>query len=269
MGNGITSALTTAKTQAVTIATQMMISINSAIVTRTATLRYSATVAANAVITALRDMQTKGPQTAQQMMTDINSAIITRTATIKSSAASVANGIVDALKDMIAGGKTAANNLMDGIHTAMSNKAQSLYAKAREIANNIAETLRNAWDEHSPSRVSYKIMEFFMQAMYNAMGDMSGLLYRKADGVAGSLTDRLTLSPDAFNALYDRLNAMTATNPLGGTTLIPQVAGTGAGGGTVYSPTFNQTINSPKHTSPSENSREAQDMLRRYKHQIP
>lgn len=266
MGNSITTALNTAKTQAVNITTQMMTSINSAIVSRTSTIKSSMTACANGVVTAVTDMKTKSVSQAEQMMTGINSAVVTRTSTVKSSATAVANGIVEGLKSMIAGAETAANNMMDGIGRAMDNKAQSLYAKARSIADKIAATLRDAWDEHSPSRVSYKIMEFFMQAMYNAMGDMSGLLYRKADGIADDLTDRLTISPEA---LVEQLRALTEVNQLGGTTLVPLAAGASAVGGVNYSTNLTQNITTPKPLSASEMTREGQDLLRRQRWQLP
>ena len=108
-----------------------------------------------------------------------------------------------------------------------------------------------------------------MQAMYNAMGDMSGLLYKKADGVADGLTDRLTLEPDMFTGIVDRLRSVTEANPLGGTTLVPQAACAGAGGGTSYVTTLTQNITTPKPLSASEMTREGQDLLRRSRWQLP
>lgn len=269
MSSSVQSTLRTMSSQSQSIATQMMTQINSAIVSRQATIKASMTSCANGVITALTDMKTKGGNLTTQMMTQINTAIVTKTATVKSSATTLENGVVSALEAMNSGGKSAANRMMDGMLEALNNKAGSLYAKAREIANKIAATLADAWDEHSPSRVSYKIMEFFMQAMYNAMGDMSGLLYKKADGVADGLTDRLTLEPDMFTGIVDRLRSVTEANPLGGTTLVPQAACAGAGGGTSYVTTLTQNITTPKPLSASEMTREGQDLLRRSRWQLP
>lgn len=269
MGNGITTALNTAKTQAVNITTQMMTQINSAIVSRQATIKASMTSCANGVITALTDMKTKGGNLAIQMMTQINTAIVTKTATVKSSATTLENGVVSALEAMVSGGKSAADRMMDGMLSALTNKASSLYAKAREIANRIAATLEDAWDEHSPSRVSYRIMEFFMRAMYNAMGDMSGLLYTKADSVADGLTDRLTLEPGMFTSIVDKLRSVTEANPLGGAALVPQAAYAGGGGGTSYVTSLTQNITTPKPLSASEMTREGQDLLRRSRWQLP
>lgn len=269
MSSSVQGVLRTMSGQSRSIATQMMTQISSAIVTKTATVKASTTSCANGVITVLADMKTKGGNLASQMMMQINSAVVTKTATVKASSTSLANGVVRALEPMGSGGTNAAGYMMDGMWRAMNNKAGSLYAKAREIANRISATLRSAWDEHSPSRVSYKIMEYFMQAMYNAMGDMSGLLYTKADSVADGLTDRLTLEPGTFTGMVDRLRSVTEANLLGGATLVPQAAHANAGGGTQYVTNLNQNITTPKPLSASEMTREGQDMLRRYRWQLP
>ena len=269
MSSSVQSTLRTMSSQSQSIATQMMTQINSAIVSRQATIKASMTSCANGVITALTDMKTKGGNLATQMMTQINTAIVTKTATVKSSATTLENGVVSALEAMVSGGKSAADRMMDGMLSALTNKASSLYAKAREIANRIAATLEDAWDEHSPSRVSYRIMEFFMRAMYNAMGDMSGLLYTKADSVADGLTDRLTLEPGMFTSIVDKLRSVTEANPLGGAALVPQAAYAGGGGGTSYVTSLTQNITTPKPLSASEMTREGQDLLRRSRWQLP
>jgi tape measure domain-containing protein len=269
MGNGITTALNTAKTQAVNIVTQMMTSINSVIISRTSTVRASVTAMVNAVITALNEMPPKGESAATKMMTDINSAIVSRTATVKSSATAVANGVVDSLEPMVSGAEKVTNNMMDGIRAAMERKAQELYSKAREIANRIAETMASALDVHSPSRVMIRLFEYVMLGIYEGMDGMSGRLYREADEIADGLVDRLTIDPDMFGNLYDRLRSMSSANPLGGAALVPQAALAGAAGGLHYSTNLTQNITTPKPLSPSEMTREGQDMLRRSRWLLP
>lgn len=267
--DGIAAAVQSGADQAQGIAAQMMTQINLAIVSRSATVKASAASCVNGVIAVLTELKTKGSNLAAQMMAQINSAIIARTAAAKVSAASLARGVVSSLEPMVSGGANAAERMMDGMVEALNNKAGTLYAKAKEIANKVSSTLRAAWDEHSPSRVSYRIMEFFMRAMYNAMGDMSGLLYTKADSVADGLTDRLTLEPGMFTSIVDKLRSVTEANPLGGAALVPQAAYAGGGGGTSYVTSLTQNITTPKPLSASEMTREGQDLLRRSRWQLP
>lgn len=269
MGNGITAALNTVKTQAVNITTQMMASINSAIVSRTSTVKSSMTSCANGVVTALTELKTKSGTLAEQMMTNINSAIVSRTGTVEGSASNVSSGIVDNLEPMVDGAASVAESMMDGIGDAMDRNAYALYDKAREIANNIADIMADALDVHSPSRVMIRLFGNVMMGIYEGMDGMSGMLYREAQSIADGLAERLTISPDVANALAGQLRGITEANPLGGITLVPQAAYGGAGGGTSYVTSLTQHITTPKPLSPSEMTREGQDLLRRSRWQLP
>lgn len=269
MSTAVQTALRNMKTQAVSIATQMMTEINSAVVSRANTVKASITSMGNGVITALNTMKTQAANVTLQMMTDINSNIVSRTATVRSSATAAANSVVSGLQPMVPGAENVANNMMDGIGAAMDRKASSLYAKAREIANRIASIMADALDVHSPSRVMIKLFENVMMGIYEGMDGMSGMLFREAESVADGIADRLTLSPDLANALVEQLRTVTDTTPLGGSTLAPQLAYAGAGGAVQYTTSLTQNITTPKPLSPSEMTREGQDLLRRSRWQLP
>jgi hypothetical protein len=266
MSTSVQNALKTMSTQATSTTTQMMTSINSAIVSRAATIKASATNMGNGVTQALDAMKTQAANIATQMMTNINLSIVTRTATVKSSATAVANGVVSAFEAMVKGAENVTNRMMDGMLSAMNNKAQQLYAKAREIANNIAATMAAALDVHSPSRVMFRLFTNVMMGIYNGMDAMTGMLYREADGIADGIAERLTISPAALVA---ELRAMTEANPLGGVTLLPQMALAGVGGGVSYATNLTQNITTPKPLSASEMTREGQDLLKRSRWQLP
>lgn len=266
VSTAVQNAFKTMATQSQNSVTQMMTQINSAIVTRAGTVKASITSMGNGVTTAMSTMKTQAANLTQQMMTEINSAIVTRTSTVKSSATALANGVVSALESMVSGAENVANRMMDGIGTAMDNKAPSLYAKAREIANRIASIMAEALDVHSPSRVMIKLFENVMMGIYVGMDNMAGMLFREADSIADGLAERLTISPEV---LADQLRSMTEYTPLGGSTLVPQLAGVGAGGGTRYVTSLTQNITTPKPLSASEMTREGQDLLRRQRWQLP
>ncbi|MEG1525664.1 MAG: tape measure protein [Clostridia bacterium] len=265
MSTAVQTALRNMKTQAVTTATQMMTAINSAIVSRTGTVRASITSMGNGVVAALNAMKMQAANVTMQMMTEINSSIISRTGTVRASATAAANSVVDGLRGMVSGGINVAENMMDGIGAAMDRKAPYLYDKARSIANNIAGIMANALDVHSPSRVMIRLFENVMMGM----DGMSGMLFREAESIADGITDRLTISPSVANVLADQLRRVTEANPLGGITLAPEAVSAGAGGGSVYSPTLVQNITTPKPLSPSEMTKEGQDLLRRSRWQLP
>lgn len=269
MSTAVQTALRNMKTQAVSIATQMMTEINSAVVSRANTVKASVTSMGNGVITSLNTMRTQAANVALQMMTDINSAIVSRTSTIRASATAAANSVVSGLQPMVSGGENVASNMMDGIGYAMDRKAPSLYAKAREIANRIASIMAEALDVNSPSRVMIRLFENVMMGVYVGMDGMSGMLYREAESIADGITERLTISPDVADALVERMRAVTDRTPLGGSTLVPQLAYAGAGGAVQYTTSLTQNITTPKPLSPSEMTREGQDLLRRSRWQLP
>jgi hypothetical protein len=151
----------------------------------------------------------------------------------------------------------------------MDRKASSLYAKAREIANRIAAIMANAVDVHSPSRVMIRLFENVMLGIYEGMDGMSGMLYREAESIADGIADRLTISKDVANALVEQMRTITNSTPLGGVALVPQMAAVGAGGGARYVTSLTQNITTPKPLSPSEMTREGQDLLRRTRWQLP
>ena len=268
MSTAVQTALRNMKTQATSIATQMMTEINSAVVSRANTVRASVTNMGNGVITALNTMKTQAANVTMQMMTNINSNIVSHTATVRSSATAAANSVVSGFQPMVPGAAGVAENMMDGIGYAMDRKAPSLYSKAHEIANNIASIMASALDVNSPSRVMIRLFENVMMGIYKGMDGMSGLLYRTADNIADSIAERLTISPDVANALVERMRAVTDGARLGGTTLVPQAAYAGAGGAR-YVTSLTQNITTPKPLSPSEMTREGQDLLRRSRWQLP
>lgn len=268
MSTSVQTALRNMKTQAVTIATQMMTEINSAVVSRANTVRASVTNMGNGAITALNTMKTQAANVTMQMMTNINSNIVSRTATVRSSATAAANSVVSGFQPMVSGAAGVAENMMDGIGYAMDRKAPSLYAKAREIANRIASIMASALDVNSPSRVMIRLFENVMMGIYVGMDGMSGMLYREAESIADGIAERLTISPDVANALVERMRAVTDGARLGGTTLVPQAAYAGAGGAR-YVTSLTQNITTPKPLSPSEMTREGQDLLRRSRWQLP
>lgn len=269
MSTSVLNLLRNMKSQAANVATQTMTEINSAIVTRSNTVKSSVTSMGNGVITSLNTMRTQAANVALQMMTDINSAIVSRTSTIRASATAAANSVVSGLQPMVSGGENVASNMMDGIGAAMDRKAPSLYAKAREIANRIAAIMADALDVHSPSRVMIRLFENVMLGIYEGMDRMSGMLYREAESIADGIADRLTISKDVANALVEQMRTITNSTPLGGVALVPQMAAVGAGGGARYITSLTQNITTPKPLSPSEMTREGQDLLRRTRWQLP
>ena len=246
-----------------------MYGITAAIQDNTGRVVSAVTSMSTEVQTVLSTMKTQAVSTAAQMMTEVNSNIVSRTATVRSSATAAANSVVSGFQPMVSGAAGVAGDMMAGIGTAMDGAAPSLYAKAREIANRIASIMAEALDVNSPSRVMIRLFENVMMGVYVGMDGMSGMLYREAESIADGITERLTISPDVADALVGRMRAVTDHAPLGGSALVPQFAYAGAGSAVQYVTSLTQNITTPKPLSPSEMTREGQDLLRRSRWQLP
>lgn len=244
--------------------------IATAITTGTGNVTASASEMCAGVLKIMSAAQREAHNIAILTMTDINSVIIIRTPNLTTSAAATASAISTNLSFMVAGGTSAASQMMDGMLRAMEEKAHLLYEKAQEIADTISDTLRSSWDEHSPSRVSYGIMEYYMVAMYNAMDDLEGLLFGKTEAIADGITDRLEISPDVTAAMTSRLRAVVDASPF--STNPADLFSDGYAGmhtGVSYTNNLTQNITTPKPLSESEMTREAQDMLNRQRWSLP
>jgi tape measure domain-containing protein len=269
MGASVQTAFQSMSTQAQSTAAQMMTQINSAVVTRSGTVKASVTSMCNGIVAALGTAKTQGVSIATQMMSGVNSAVSAGAATATATATALSNGVVAALQPMAPGAAGVANNMMDGMLTAMNNKAGALYAKAAEIASNIANTMADALEVKSPSRVMIHLFENVMMGIYEGMDGMAGMLYNAAEDIADGLAERLAIDPDALASMADGMRAMTESSHLGGAALAGAGAAYGAGAGVAHVTSLTQNITTPKPLSASEMTREGQDMLRRSRWQLP
>ena len=290
MGTDIESGLAKTKTQAGTTISQMMTTINMAVINGAITVKSSVTKMMTDVNTEIKSGTTTAKTYATQMMSDIttalktgatnvkaqaalmmngvNSAISGSTSRIKASATSVANSTADGFRPMIEGARNIANQMMSGISVAMSNNAQSLYTKANNIATNIASTMAKALDVHSPSRVMIKLFGNVMLGIYEGMDGMSGMLYRKAETIADGISERFEIDPEISLDFVEKMRAMADVGHIKSEVLDTRLVYAGSNG-TNYSTQLIQNITTPKPLSPSEMTREGQDMLRRQQFQLP
>lgn len=83
-----------------------------------------------------------------------------------------------------------ANSIKGGIEGLDEHKG-SLYFKAIEITNGYINTVRRMLDEHSPSKVFKKIFEYTLEGGENGLDAEAPKLYKQADTVASTFTERM------------------------------------------------------------------------------
>lgn len=295
MNSTMLGQFNTMKSNAVNSVSQMMTSVVSGISTRAGSAKSAATNVANGVTTALNTMIAKASSIAQQAMTGFTTQINTRAAAAKSAATNVANGVVQSLNPMIANAEGVASQamskvvnklnsmagsvssaasavgaaMMQGMVNGMNANANAVYAKADAIAAEVVRRLNKAFDIHSPSRVMAKLFGLVVEGMEVGLEDEESALYRQVDTLADGVLERLRRIPeDMAGALNQKLRLAIDTNQYAFAQL-PAVAAAGvAPTGNITNINVEQTINSPRYTSPAENSRELEALMRRTKRQI-
>ncbi len=201
--------------------------------------------------------------TAMQETVDAANAAVPR---MELAGQSMTNIFIAQIDNLISRAKEVMNNTMDGMLSAMNNKAEGLYNRAKQIANNIASTMAKALKVQSPSKVMIEMFGFVMDGIYQGMDRNAPMLYREAESIAGGIAAKFALRPkidaDISGSLAGMFGAPVFASTLAG------AYGSEAVGGINYYTTLNQTNNSPVSLSPSEMTREGQDMLRRVKWQL-
>ncbi len=102
------------------------------------------------------------------------------------------------------------NESMQGMIDKIKERAPELYANATSVADNILSIFRKKWDIHSPSKEFKKIFSYAMQGGENGLKDEASKLYKQADEVASTFTERLQSGVSA-NGLVSKMRAAVAT----------------------------------------------------------
>ena len=158
--------------------------------------------------------------------------------------AQFAADLAQKVKDKKLSAEEAAKLLLDGINNGLSNqhKQQTVLGTMGAFAIKVIKKLTGAWDEHSPSRVSQKAAEYFMEGIGLGIAkneapilkeigtfanELSSTLQSSLGNIRASVNGTVSLGADASS-----LNEIGQIQSNGGKTVI-----------------INQTNNSPKSLS--------------------
>jgi acylphosphatase len=153
----------------------------------------------------------------------------------------LAGDLVEKIEDGKVDAKDAGEMLLAGIQAGISNqeKQGTILGKIGTFANSIVTKLKTAWDEHSPSKKSQKLAEYFMEGIglgitknekpiLDEMGtfanEMASTLQSSLSAIRTNVNGTVSLGANT-----DTINEIGQIQPAGGKTVI-----------------INQTNNSPK-----------------------
>ena len=99
---------------------------------------------------------------------------------------------------------------IEGALQGLEEKKNSLFLKAAEITGGYINTVRKMLDEHSPSKVFKKIFAYTLEGGENGLDAEAPKLYKHADTVASTFTERMQAGISADGLVSKMRSAVSA-----------------------------------------------------------
>lgn len=99
---------------------------------------------------------------------------------------------------------------IEGAIEGLEEKKNSLYLKASEISGGVINIFRKMFDEHSPSKVFKKIFGYTLEGGENGLDTEAPKLYKQADTVASTFTERMQAGVSADGLVSKMRSAVSA-----------------------------------------------------------
>ena len=99
---------------------------------------------------------------------------------------------------------------IEGAIEGLEEKKNSLYLKASEISGGVINIFRKMFDEHSPSKVFKKIFGYTLEGGENGLDAEAPKLYKQADTVASTFTERMQAGVSADGLVSKMRSAVSA-----------------------------------------------------------
>lgn len=215
-------------------------------------------------------MKSKTINILTSMMTMMTGLFATQGSVLSLSAAGITNAVAAQFGQLTSLLRSIMVNAMLGMINAMNDHAPSLYSKADEIAKEVARRLEKGFDEHSPSKVTYKIFKNVILGGLNAMNDYSKDIYNATDELAEGVIKRMQAIPNnSIEMMASNMQGAIDGNRMIRSSFMPVSQSDTKSRGFNTTQNFTQIINSPKQLSASDHTREAKAMLDRARWQLP
>ena len=153
-----------------------------------------ASIGKNAVddfIKAFTDAYDKVSEAGSGMITKLVDGLNNKRSYAQDAFVEVVKKCVNTLEDYYNNFYNAGSYLVEGFADGINANIYAAIAKSRAMASAAAEAARRELDEHSPSKVGYKIGDFFGVAFVNAIDDYRKKSYNAGAGIADSAKNGL------------------------------------------------------------------------------
>lgn len=189
MVNSVISSLTSQQYQFTTIGSTMMTNFITGIRGKDTLARNTFLTMINGCLTTLRNKFYEFNTVGQAVMTNLIAGIRSKDQTAKDTFAQIVSGCLTAIRNKYTDFYNAGKYLVEGFADGITANTYLAEARARAMAARAAE---RELDEHSPSKVGYRIGDFFGLAFVNAISDYADKSYKAGTNMAAAAKNGLS-----------------------------------------------------------------------------
>ena len=197
------SSFSNSKTAAATAVNALIANLKSAIGTSESQLKYKFEEAAKKGLEGLTSKKSEFNTAGADLMKSLSSGVSSQTATVKNQFSIMLSNCVAAVRSYYGQFQNAGSYLAAGVANGISANSASASMAAKKMAGDAAKASAKRLDEHSPSRVGYKIGDYFGIGFTNGITDNIRNAGLSSDALAESATTGLSNAISKIAALID------------------------------------------------------------------
>lgn len=204
------SSFSNSKTAAATAVNALIANLKSAIGTSESQLKYKFEEAAKKGLEGLTSKKSEFNTAGADLMKSLSSGVSSQTATVKNQFSIMLSNCVAAVRSYYSQFQNAGSYLAAGVANGISANSASASMAAKKMAGNAAKASAKRLDEHSPSRVGYKIGDYFGIGFTKGITDNIRNAGLSSDALAESATTGLS---NAISKIATLIDSGIDTNP--------------------------------------------------------
>ena len=192
MVNSVISSLTSQQYQFTTIGSTMMTNFITGIRGKDSLARNTFLTTINGCLTTLRNKFYEFNTVGQAVMTNLIAGIRSKDQTARDTFVQIVSGCLTAIRNKYTDFYNAGKYLVEGFADGITTNTYLAEARARAMAAAAARAAERELDEHSPSKVGYRIGDFFGLAFVNAISDYADKSYKAGTNMAAAAKNGLS-----------------------------------------------------------------------------
>lgn len=190
--NSVISSLTSQQYQFTTIGSTMMTNFITGIRGKDSLARNTFLTMINGCLTTLRNKFYEFNTVGQAVMTNLIAGIRSKDQTARDTFVQIVSGCLTAIRNKYTDFYNAGKYLVEGFADGITANTYLAEARARAMAAAAARAAERELDEHSPSKVGYRIGDFFGLAFVNAISDYADKSYKAGTNMAAAAKNGLS-----------------------------------------------------------------------------